>query len=628
MGNYLNTPDTEWYKGRLVGMMICMVAAFIALFVRLFYLQMMQGEEYRRMSESNSIRLQHIDAPRGLIFDRNGEMLVDNRPSFDLGIIIRDAKPLDETLAKLSYHTRIPFDEFKAKIATAKQRTPYDPVILKSDIGRDLLAVAEVHRFDLPGVTISVKPRRHYLQEHSAAHLLGYLGEINVKELGNENFESYLQGDLIGRFGVEKTYERYLSGQRGGRQVEVDATGRMVRVLDTIDAHAGNNIYLTIDIKLQQRAEELLAERTGAVVALEPETGEILAMASNPAFDQNIFVGGLSQAQWDELISNPHRPMENKALQAEYPPGSTYKIVTAMAGLGEGVVDRNTTFYCPGAYRFGDRTFHCWKRGGHGKVNLVKALTESCDVYFYQVGEKLGVDRLAWYAKASGLGARTGVDLDNEGRGLIPTAAWKKKRFGEPWYRGETLSIAIGQGFNLTTPIQLAVLTGAVANGGARYQPHVFKEIRSVENQVVRQNERNLVGQLPLDERHLKIIQKGLWEVVNGPRGTAKISKIKEVEMSGKTGTAQVFTRKTKKVEKEEDIADHLKSHAWFVAYAPHKDPQIAIAVIVEHGSHGSSAASPIVKELVMTYLGIEQDKPEPVEAKVGEGESTVAAAN
>jgi penicillin-binding protein 2 len=628
LGNYLNTPDPEWYKGRLVGMMICMTAAFLVLFVRLFYLQVMEGEAYRRLSESNSIRLQHIDAPRGLIFDRNGEMLVDNRPSFDLGIITRDARPISETLARLSYHTRIPYDELKSKVDNAKKGNPYKPVILKADIGRDLLAAVEVHLFDLPGVNISVRPRRHYLQQQSAAHLLGYLGEINAKELKNPKYASYLSGELIGRFGVEKTYESYLSGQRGGRQVEMDARGRVVRVRDTIDADAGNNIYLTIDIKLQQRAEELLADRAGAVVAMDPNTGEILAMASNPAFDQNIFVGGLSQEQWDELISNPDRPMENKVLQAEYPPGSTYKIVSAMAGLGEGVIDRNTTFYCPGQYRFGDRTFHCWKKGGHGKVNVVKALTESCDVFFYQVGEKLGVDRLAWYATAGGLGARTGVDLDNEGRGLIPTAAWKKKRFGEPWYRGETLSIAIGQGFNLTTPIQLAVLTGAVANGGMRYQPHVFKEIRRVDGTVVRQSEPALVGRLPLDDRHLKTIQEGLWQVVNGPRGTAKVSKIKEVEMSGKTGTAQVFTRKTKEVEKEEDIADHLKSHAWFVAYAPFKDPEIAISVIVEHGAHGSSVASPIAKELVMTYMGIAPKETEPKESKPGEGGSTVAAAN
>ncbi len=606
MANYLNNVEAEWFRHRLTYAIVAILFIFCLLMTRLFYLQIISGNKYRQLSANNSIRLQTIYAPRGLIFDRNGEMLVDNRPSFDLSIIPKDAKPVDKTITKLAAYTHVVDTEWEKELNPRKGLATYQPVVLKRDIGRDMLAAIEVNRFDLPGVEVTVNPVRHYLNTQSSAHLIGYMGEINANELKKEEYAEKKQGDYIGKFGVERSFENLLSGRCGGRQVEVNSSGQVVKILKTVPAKPGHNIYLTIDERLQQKIGMLMAGKSGAVVAIDPNDGQVLALASTPAFDQNAFVAGLTQTYWQSLISNPQHPMTHKAIQGEYPPGSTYKIVTAMAGLEEKIIDGNTAFFCPGHYRLGNRVFRCWRRVGHGKVTLLKALAESCDVYFYQVGQKLGVDRLAWYAKACGLGAKTGIRLDHEGDGLIPTAAWKKRKTGISWQKGETLSIAIGQGFDLVTPLQMAVFTAAIANGGDLYRPLILKEVVTAEGKVVRRFQKQLLGKLPVSKRNLDLIRQGLWEVVNGKRGTARIAKLKDVEISGKTGTAQVFTRKTNDSLKEEDIASHLKSHAWFIAYAPLKNPKIAVTVLVEHGEHGSSGASPIAKELIALYLGVD----------------------
>jgi len=402
---------------------------------------------------------------------------------------------------------------------------------------------------------------------------------------------------------VEKAYENYLHGTRGGRQVEVNANGRVVRILKTVAAKPGRNVYLTIDNVLQKKAESLLRDVAGAAVAMDPGSGRILALVSSPSFDQNFFVSGMSHEQWESLISNPFRPMENKAIQGEYPPGSTYKIITALAGLEEGVIDENTEFFCPGYYRFGNRVYRCWKKGGHGKVKIIKALTESCDVFFYQVGDQLGVDRLAWYAKAGGLGSRSGVNLDKEAGGLIPTAAWKEKRIGIPWQKGETLSVAIGQGFNLATPIQMVGLTSAIANGGTRYKPMILESIKTADGSILHQNKPRVIGKMPVSKTTLELVRQGLWAVVNSDQGTARGSRLADIEISGKTGTSQVISRKKDDTRSEEELPAHLRPHAWFVAYAPSGSPEIVVSVLVEHGEHGSGAAAPIARELIKTYL-------------------------
>jgi penicillin-binding protein 2 len=603
MDRYLKTADPDWYKQRITGVIIFALAAFVVLFIRLVYLQAIMGDEYRRLSLNNSIRLQNIDPPRGRIYDRNGDLLVDNRPSFDVNITLKDAAPLKQTLKKMSRYLQTPADVLISQIKQTKGASAYQPRLLKQDVGRDTLAGLEVNKYDLPGVSVNVNLRRQYIHERMAAHLIGYLSEISPAELKSGSYPDCRSGDLIGKFGAEKRYENLLRGKRGGRQVEVSANGLVMKILKTVDAEPGHNIYLTIDQRLQQRAEALLKGVVGAAVAIEPGTGQILALASSPSFDQNVFVGGITHEQWDSLISNPFRPMSNRAIQGEYPPGSTYKIITALAGLEEGVIDDQTILNCPGYYRYGNRVYRCWKKGGHGKVDIIKAVEESCDVFFYQVGNRLGVDRLAWYAKAFGLGSPTGIFLDQEAHGLIPTAAWKQKRIGIPWQKGETLSVAIGQGFNLVTPIQMAVLAAAVGNGGNRYQPIILDRIQSVDGEIIQKNEPRLTGKLPISPLNLERVKLGLWKVVNGEHGTARGSRLADIDMSGKTGTSQVVSRKEDEALAEEDIPIHLRAHAWFVAYAPSEQPTIAVAVVVEHGEHGSGAAAPIAREIIKTYL-------------------------
>lgn len=612
MGRYSKNIDSEWYRQRLTGTMFCVIGAFFVLIIRLFYLQLLEGQEFRRLSENQCIRLQGISAPRGVIYDRNGLLLVDNRPSYNLNIVVRDAQPLNETINKISAYTGISEKELKQRVKSSKNGRSYKPILLKKDIDRDMLASIETHKFDLPGIYIDVKTKRDYIYEGSAAHLIGYLGEISPAELKDtERYPGAQGGDYVGKFGVEKSAETKLRGKNGGRQVEVNARGQVVRVLDTVEAVTGHDIYLTIEQFLQVKAEELLKNKVGGVVVMECDSGKILAIASNPSFDQNMFIRGMSYKEWNDLISNPFRPMENKVLNGEYPPASTYKIITAIAGLEEKVVDEETTFYCPGHYRYGNRTFRCWRKSGHGKVDIRDALAVSCDVYFYQVGQRLGVDRIAKYAKMAGLGSPTGVQLGHEGSGLIPTAAWKKKNRGVPWQKGETLSIAIGQGYNLTTPLQMCVLISAVANNGIIYQPLVIDKTLNDQGQIVSRAVKKKIGQIPVSQKNMDIVRSGLWEVVNGTRGTAKIISTKDFDIYGKTGTAQVISRKSGDTSVRKKFKDHLKPHAWFVGYGIKDGQKIAGAVIVEHGEHGSSTAAPIVGELIKTYFREKQKEDE-----------------
>jgi penicillin-binding protein 2 len=611
---YLKTADQDWYKQRLVRIAFCVAGTFCLIFIRLFYLQVINGDELRRLSKNNCIRLKSTDPSRGMIFDRNGKLLVDNRPAFDLNIVLKDAKPIEQTVKKLSKYINVPESELMEKIENEKTVSSYKPIILKKDIGRDTLAAIEVRKFDLPGVAVDVKPRRHYVEPQTAAHLIGYLSEINADELNSGEYPGYTVGDYIGKYGIEKIFESFLQGKRGGRQVEVNVMGQVVRILKTVDAQPGQNLYLTIDLRVQKKAEELLKGVAGAVAAMDPQTGQILALASSPSFDQNIFVDGMSHEQWDSLVSNPLRPLENKAIQGEYPPGSTFKIITAIAGLEEGVIDKNTILFCPGWYKYGNRVYRCWKHAGHGDINVVKALAESCDVFFYQVGQKLGIDRLSMYAIASGLGSPTGIDLDHESAGLIPTAEWKKRRIGVDWQGGETLSVAIGQGYDLATPLQMLDFIAAVANGGKIYKPLILKSVYSSEGSVILESKKQLVGKLPVSKQTLQIIKEGLWNVVNNRKGTAWIAHVDGLDISGKTGTSQVVGRSKEHGLSEEELAHQLKSHAWFVAFAPSEDPKIAVSVIVEHGGHGSSAAAPIAREVIKTYFGYNENaKPDKV---------------
>ena len=599
---YFQRVDTDWYRSRLFGLMCVMMAAFFLLSVKLIHMQIIKGSYYYELSKDNCIRRKRIMPDRGLIYDRNGHLLVENRPSFNLSITEYDADPLDETVERLCKYLEAEPKDIMNKLEKG-YGGGYEPILIREDIDRNTMAAISAHSFELPGVNIEARARRHYIYPGMASHLLGYLGEVSPREIRERQYKDRQKGDYIGRFGVEKAFETHLSGSAGGRIVQVNAGGQIVEVLDEVSADPGHNIYLTIDYELQQMAETLLGDRVGAVVAMAPDSGEIFAMASSPGFNQNHFVDGMSSEEWKALASNPDEPMMNKALQGEYPPASTYKIITAMAALAEGIVNLDEEIYCPGHYKYGNRLYHCWKEIGHGHLNMVQALSQSCDVYFYQMGKRLGVDTLAKYAHACGLGLPTGISLDLEADGLIPTSQWKLQRFGVPWQGGETLSIAIGQGYNLVTPLQMAVLISAIANGGTQYQPAIFKSIETVEGESITKGQSRIIGRLPADQTTLQIIRNGLWHAVNARHGTAYWHvRDKSIEISGKTGTAQIISRKLGEA-RTENHEDHHKPHAWFIGYAPSDNPQIAVSVLVEHGEHGSSGAGPIAGQLMRHYI-------------------------
>jgi len=595
--------DSEWYRRRLFKAMIIILPVFCLIAARLFYLQILAGEQLQVISKDNCLRKLRVQPLRGQILDRNGEVLVDNRPAFDLHIIPEDARPIEKTAERLAPYISMTPDEIKALVDKGKGPYGYRTILLKRDIGRDLMAKLLSHRYDLPGIVIQISPCRDYIHGSLAAHLIGYLGEITSSEVDSKKYPKKRSGDMVGRYGVEKTCENELSGIAGVQIVQVNATGQVMKVLGSEPAQPGNNVSLTIDLDLQRTTEFLLQGKTGAVVAIDPSNGEVLALASSPTYDQNVFVGGISTANWNKLRDDPERPLHNKAIQGEYPPASTYKIITAMAALEEGVINENTTTFCPGHYRFGNRDFRCWKRPGHGTKNVIESLAESCDVFFYHVGKQVGVDRIAWYAKACGLGAETGIDLPNEAMGLIPTATWKKKRFGTPWQAGETLPVAIGQGYDLATPLQMAILLAGIGNGGTIYRPQILKAVHSVEGARVLTPDPEIKSRIPASEKTMALIQAGLHQVVNQRKGTAySYVRSPDVEILGKTGTAEVISRKADRDVSKEARLKYLP-HAWFVGYAPADAPKIAVAVMIEHGEHGSSGAGPVAKEIIVAYL-------------------------
>jgi penicillin-binding protein 2 len=472
----LNTQKMEELKGRHKYFIAFLVIAFLLLFVRLWYLQVIKGSELLRLSENNRIRIRENPADRGMLLDRKGRILAHNRPSFEVYLVPEDLKRNPETLDQVGGLLNIAQDEIQTKLRTQKQRAPFKPVKIKSDIEWDELARLEFNRVHLPGLVVDVRPRRAYNYGTLASHLLGYIGEVDENELKQSKETPYRMGADIGKYGIEQRWEPDLRGTDGGRQIEVDATGREMKPLRTVDPLPGNNVVLTIDLDVQTAAEEAFQDKNGALVAMDPNTGRILAMVSRPSFDPRVFARSITPDEWKSLIGNPFHPLQNKAIQGQYPPGSVFKIVMAVAGLESGVITPETELTCSGAFPFGNRFFRCWKDKGHGSLSLHRAIVESCDIYFYQLGLKLGVDRIAHYAHELGLGRTTGIPLPHEKPGIIPSTSWKQKRFGQPWYTGETLSISIGQGYFNATPIQLLMPITAVANGKRFFLPQIVQE--------------------------------------------------------------------------------------------------------------------------------------------------------
>lgn len=552
----------------LAGLMLLVILLYV---LRLWHLQVLEGAKYRYYSENNRIRLEDIPAPRGIIFDRNGIPLVENRPAYHLYLIREDVVNLDQTIHELSQICGKPVEELSAILEANKQTPRFVPLRLIPDLDRDCLALIEAQRVRLPGVVIQVEPKREYRWNGTAAHLIGYMSEITEGELKSEAYQGYVMGEDIGKFGVESAFEKFLHGKRGGRQVEVDAIGRRIRLLDEVLPIAGRNIWLTIDIELQKVAEACLEGRVGSIVALDTTNGAVLALANSPVFDQEKFIKGLSREEWNALSKDPNHPLLNRAFGGAYPPGSTYKAVVALAALQEGAVSAETSFGCPGYLQFAGRKYRCWRDHGHGSMSVERSIIQSCDVYFYNCGLRLGVDRLAHYANLFGLGEKSGIGLYGEHPGLIPTAAWKKKSTGIPWQKGETLSIAIGQGFDLATPLQMAVAFGAIANGGKLWQPFVVRRIEGNSSEEIAEIKGKLKRTIPIDPRYFAIVQKGLLGVVEDSRGTAHAIKDKVISIAGKTGTAQVvkLADGANRKAAARALKEKERDHAWFVGYAP-----------------------------------------------------------
>jgi penicillin-binding protein 2 len=467
----------------------------------------------------------------------------------------------------------------------------------------------ETRRLDLPGVMVDVVIRRNYPYRSLAAHIIGHLGEISQEELEKDLYNNHKAGYLVGKYGIEQSYEVELMGESGGRQIEVNAVGRMMRVLGTVEPTPGNNLFLTLDLELQKAAEEALAGKNGAVVALDPRNGDVLAMVSKPDFDPNLFSRGITPENWKSIIGNPARPLQNRATQGQYPPGSVFKIITALAALEEKVITPDTVFSCSGAFPFGNRDYHCWKKEGHGRPDLKRAIVESCDVYFYQVGLRLGVDRIAKYASAVGLGKSTGYPLGQEKPGLVPTSAWKLKRFRIPWQTGETLSVAIGQGFNLATPLQVACSLSALFNGGRFFQPRVVQSVRSPDGEVLREIPPLAARSLHFTPEHVEFIREALWGVVNAPGGTGSRAKIQGFDVAGKTGTSQVIQ---KREGRGEINLPEFQDHAWFACFAPAPNPEITVVAFVEHGGGGGAVAAPVARKVMENYFLRKKSSPPP----------------
>lgn len=586
-------------KKRILILSFVVGAVFFLLLTRLWHLQILRSDDYREMSENNRLRFVPVAASRGAILDRSGKVLVSNRPSFSLAVVPQEVLDKESLLTQLSALLGLDRAEMDERWQKSKGRAKYYPIVLASNISRDQVEILEENRLRLPGVEIEMKPVREYTNGTLAAHLLGYISEISEKELNAKGYAEYNPGDYVGKNGIERALEAELHGDDGGRQLEVDARGRVLRTISETYPTVGNSVVLTIDAAVQKQAERAFGEQAGAAVAMDVNSGEILAFVSNPGFDPALFSGKLPPDVWNGYLEDKRRPLENKALSGQYPPGSTFKVVTALAGLYDNRINDSTTVNCDGSYSLGTSTFKCWNKRGHGTTNLRKSLRESCDVYYYQLGEKLGVDRIASAARAFRLGAPMGVELQNEKAGLIPTSEWKQKRFGKRWFHGETLPVSIGQGYVLTTPIQLASMIATVANEGTIYRPHLVKRIVDADGKPLRETRPEVIGTTSFSKEAYRQVKQGLYAVVNEPGGTGAMARLYDVKVAGKTGTSQVVKMRDSK----QGTPYQFRDHALFVAFAPFDKPEIAVAVVVEHGEHGGSAAAPIAGRILRAYF-------------------------
>lgn len=585
--------ENDEFEGRVKALGIMVVIVIAILLARVGYLQVMEGEYYAHLADGNRIRIIPSMAPRGTFFDRNGELLVTNRPGFTVSLLPLTAPISEDVVSRLSQLLKVPVEDIHKKI---KAHSGFDPIRIKQDVTPDIVSIIEEQKKLYSGVVIEVQPIRNYILKQEAAHTFGYVSEISDEELEKRKDEGYKSGDIVGKFGLEKIYDKEIRGVNGGEQVEVDVTGKPVQVLGIKEPVPGADLYLTIDKNLQTAAEKavddqlaLIHANAAAAVVMNPQTGEVLALVSRPAFDPNLFAHGISTKDWNAINNNPYHPMDNKAITGEYPPGSTFKIVTGTAALADGRVSPEEKIFDSG---------HHWiipKGNADGEalgwLNFTEAMAHSDNVYFYEMGNRLGIDALERYSRMFGLGKATGIDLPYESDGLVANRAYKKKVYEDDWYLSETFDAAIGQGFNLVTPLQAAMVMGEIAANGKRYRPHLVNRIVSQDGKVIKEFKPELLSELDVSPYVIQLVQKGLHEVTT--YGTAARSfRGFPVEIAGKTGTAE---------------NPHGRDHGWFVGYGPFSYPTVVVAVVVEQGGYGAASAVPIGRKIMEAAFGLAQ---------------------
>ncbi len=575
--------DTKIPQGRLALVSYLSVGMVILLLIGFWKLQVVQSDHFVDLAERNRIRYIPIIAPRGAMLDRYGRVLVDSYPSFSILLLRDQPKELLRSLPQIEAGLGISKEDLLEQIDAAKDEPKFQPIVVKPVASDADIAFVESHREDLPVLELMMVQRRRYPYGEMLANTIGYVGEVSEKELERSDGK-YRPGDIVGKAGLEREYNSTLEGTDGMRRVVVNSVGKPVRTLADIPAIPGKPIQLTIDYDLQSVAEKDFEGKEGALVAMDPRTGEVLAMVSRPTFNPNDFAVRIPEKEWQQLNSDPETPLLNRAIQAQLAPGSVFKIVMATAMLESKVLPANYTVYCPGYADFYGRVFHC--DHAHGEVDIHKAIVASCDVYFYNVGKQLGIDRISFYANALGLGHLTGVDLPGEEPGLIPSEAWVERVYHHKWYPGSTISVSIGQGAVMVTPIQLARMIGGVASGGRFVQPHLLEDDPNVKTTM-----------FPISQNTENVVTEGMWGVVNEPDGTtSELVKLKNIDFCGKTGTAQ-----TESYSLQHRLGKHVKENGWFVGYAPRENPEIVVAALVQGAGWGSFVA-PIVRDVVKAY--------------------------
>jgi penicillin-binding protein 2 len=591
-------------SGWLLFLKALMVGVFVVFVLRLWFLQIAQGQTHLERSFSNQFSSALIPTSRGIIMDRYGRPLVENEVVFEVNVVpksVTDPKAMAKDLAALTGTSQA---DIAAKFLEFSKTRPYSPSVLLSGLNRADLALIESRKHVFDGLAVQLNSVRKPLKGDFAPHVIGYMGEISQDQLDSGGYPGYRRGDLVGQSGIEQSLEGLLNGQKGNRRMTIDSKGRMLEELSVEYPQPGYDIRLTLDSRLQRVSQAILGEQAGAVVVMDPRNFEILALASSPTFNLSDFVGGISKERWRSLIEDPFSPMQNRAVNGQYSPGSTFKIAVSLAALAEGVITPETAFTCAGALKLGNHSFHCWNRHGHGYVSLHNSLKSSCDVYYYEVGRRLGVDRLAARVREFfGLGRTLGLELKSEKGGLVPDQAWKMRRYGRGWNQGETLPVSIGQGYLLTTPLQVAQYTAVLANGGTLYRPHLVKELVDFDGRIVHNSSPEIINQISIDPEYINKVRKGLEAVVNEPGGTGRRAKLPDVRVAGKTGTTQTVSLEKYQGFSASNRPYKLQDHAWFTAYAPAENPEVVVTVLLEHTGGGGAKSAPLAAKILAAYF-------------------------